>query len=47
VLDYAEQSIRGNVPGDTVLARLDRDVNRLLEKRRWLLERGSLVSQSP
>jgi multiple sugar transport system substrate-binding protein len=45
VLDYAEQSIRGGVPGDTVLARLDRDVNRLLEKRRWLLERGSLESQ--
>lgn len=45
VLDYAEQSIRGGVPGDTVLARLDRDVNRLLEKRRWLLERGALVSQ--
>ena len=47
VLDYAEQSIRGNVPGDTVLARLDRDVNRLLEKRRWLLERGSLSSRAP
>jgi multiple sugar transport system substrate-binding protein len=43
VLDFAEQSIRGGVPGDTVLARLDRDVNHLLEKRRWLLQRGALV----
>lgn len=43
ILDYAEQSIRGGTPGDTVLARLERDVNRLLEKRRWLLERGALV----
>lgn len=45
VLDYAEQSIRGGVPGDVVLGRLNQDVNRLLEKRRWLLERGALVSQ--
>ncbi|MEO8201393.1 MAG: sugar ABC transporter substrate-binding protein [Gemmatimonadota bacterium] len=45
VLEYAEQSIRGNVPEDTVLARLDRDVNGLLEKRRWLLERGALASE--
>lgn len=41
VLEYAEQSIRGNVPAGTVLARLDADVNRLLEKRRWLLARNS------
>jgi multiple sugar transport system substrate-binding protein len=44
VLEYAEQSIRGHVPEDTVLARLDRDVNGLLEKRRWLLARGALAS---
>jgi multiple sugar transport system substrate-binding protein len=44
VLDYAEQSIRGGVPADTVLGRLNADINRLLEKRRWLLERGSLSS---
>ncbi len=47
VLDYAEQSIRGGVPGDTALARLDRDVNRLLEKRRWVLERGRVGSRGP
>jgi len=43
VFEYAEQSIRGGVAPDTVLARLDRDVNGLLEKRRWLLEHGSLA----
>ena len=37
VFDYAEQAIRGGVPADTVLARLDRDVDGLLEKRRWLI----------
>ncbi len=37
VYDYAEQSIRGGVPADTALRRLDRDVNQILEKRRWLL----------
>jgi multiple sugar transport system substrate-binding protein len=47
VLEYAEQAIRGNVPADTVLARLDRDVNGLLEKRRWLLARGVLASERP
>lgn len=39
VYDYAEQSIRGGVPADTALRRLDRDVNQILEKRRWLLSR--------
>jgi multiple sugar transport system substrate-binding protein len=45
VLDYAEQSIRGGVPSETVLHRLDADVNGLLEKRRWLLQRGALASE--
>ena len=43
VFEYAEQSIRGGVAPDTVLARLDRDVNGLLEKRRWLLAHGALA----
>ena len=47
VLDYAEQSIRGGVPAATVLGRLNADVDRLLEKRRWLLERGALSSRGP
>ena len=43
VFEYAEQSIRGGAAPDTVLARLDRDVNGLLEKRRWLLDHGALA----
>jgi multiple sugar transport system substrate-binding protein len=35
----AERAIRGEVPPDSVLAELDRDVDRMLEKRRWLLAR--------
>jgi multiple sugar transport system substrate-binding protein len=33
-----EQAVRGAVPPDSALAGLDRDVARILEKRRWLLE---------
>lgn len=39
VLEYAEVAARGAAPPDTALARLDRDVDRILEKRRWLLAR--------
>jgi multiple sugar transport system substrate-binding protein len=42
VLDYSEQAIRGGVPNDVVLSRLDRSVNALLEKRRWILARDTL-----
>ncbi len=41
VLDHAEQAIRGGVPNDVVLGRLDRRVNALLEKRRWLQARDA------
>ncbi len=37
--DYAERVVRGGEPADSTLAELDRDVTRLLEKRRWLLAR--------
>ena len=39
IFDYGEQAIRGGAPADTVLARLDAEVNRILERRRWLLAR--------
>jgi multiple sugar transport system substrate-binding protein len=42
VFDYAEQAVRGGVSTDTALARLDREVNQILERRRWLLSRGSV-----
>ena len=41
IFDYGEQAIRGGVPADTVLARLDDEVNRILERRRWLLARAA------
>ena len=34
---YAEAAARGRMPVDEALARLDADVDRILEKRRWLL----------
>ncbi|MGH7731646.1 MAG: sugar ABC transporter substrate-binding protein [Candidatus Eiseniibacteriota bacterium] len=37
--DYAERVVRGGEPADSTLAELDRDVGRLLEKRRWLATR--------
>lgn len=40
LFEYAEQAIRGGVPADTALARLDAEVNRILERRRWLLARA-------
>jgi len=39
--DRAEAVIRGAVPLDTALVDFDRDVNRLLEKRRWMMERDA------
>jgi len=40
VLDRTESAVRGSTPPDSALAALDRDVDRVLEKRRWLLERA-------
>lgn len=42
--DYAERAIRGAMPPDTALARLDRDVDLMLAKRRWLIERARHAS---
>ncbi|CAN5611564.1 sugar ABC transporter substrate-binding protein [soil metagenome] len=39
IIDHAESSIRGGVPAERSLAALDRDTNRILEKRRWMLAR--------
>ena len=40
---YAEAAIRGRMDADAVLAALDADVDRVLEKRRWLLRRRAAV----
>jgi multiple sugar transport system substrate-binding protein len=37
ILERADFAVRGGVPPDSVLSRLDRDAWTLLEKRRWLL----------
>jgi multiple sugar transport system substrate-binding protein len=36
---YAERAVRGELSEDEALARLDADVDRILEKRRWLLKK--------
>jgi multiple sugar transport system substrate-binding protein len=40
VYEYGEAAARGRLTVDQALARLDADVDRMLEKRRWLLARG-------
>ena len=37
---YAESAIRGEMSADAALGALDRDVDGILEKRRWMLERA-------
>ncbi len=39
VFEAAEQAIQGRSSVDDALAALDRDVDRMLEKRRWILDR--------
>jgi len=40
IAQYSEAAIRGGMAVDAALARLDADVDGVLEKRRWLLRRG-------
>lgn len=51
VFAAVEEAVRGRGSIDEVLARLDRDVDRMLEKRRWLLDRqarnDSLATAAP
>jgi multiple sugar transport system substrate-binding protein len=41
VSQWAEAAVRGDMTDDEALAALDRDVDQVLAKRRWLLERGA------
>lgn len=41
LIDQAEEAIRGGVPAARALATLDRDVDVMLAKRRWILARDS------
>jgi len=47
IFDYGEQAIRGGVPRDTALARLEREVNQILARRRWLLARNAARAAAP
>ncbi len=40
IVEYADAAIRGTLTVDEALAALDRDVDAILEKRRWLLRRS-------
>jgi len=42
VFESAEQVIRGGRPVDVALGELDRSVDRILEKRRWVLDREAV-----
>jgi multiple sugar transport system substrate-binding protein len=46
VQERAEMAARGAVPADSALAFLDRDVERILEKRRWLLAKARESGES-
>jgi multiple sugar transport system substrate-binding protein len=45
ITDCAEAAVRGDMSVDEALAALDRDVDRLLEKRRWLQDQQDLSPQ--
>jgi len=41
IIDISELSIRGGLSTDRALAQLDAQVDRILEKRRWILARAA------
>lgn len=44
IAEHAESVVRGDVDLDAALAALDRDVDAMLEKRRWMLERAGMAA---
>jgi len=47
LMEKSELAIRGKASGDSVLAILDREVDNILEKRRWLYERRHAQGPTP
>jgi multiple sugar transport system substrate-binding protein len=47
IYEQADRAIRGASSPDSALADLDRIVDRMLEKRRWLAERKALAHNNP
>lgn len=45
VIEHSETAIRGRTPAQRALAALDRDTDRILEKRRWMLARQEARAQ--
>jgi multiple sugar transport system substrate-binding protein len=45
VFEYGEAAVRGRMTVDQTLAALDRDVNGLLEKRRWMMDQKKLAKR--
>lgn len=45
--DWVERAVRGSVPPDRALASLSAEVDRMLEKRRWLREHGRIPGDAP
>jgi multiple sugar transport system substrate-binding protein len=45
VYEQAERAIRGGVPVPVVLTALDAQVNRILEKRRWVLDQQAAAGR--
>jgi multiple sugar transport system substrate-binding protein len=45
IAQHSEAAVRGSLPADEALAGLNADVDRILEKRRWLLSRQSDASR--
>ena len=41
VFEHGERAVRGNQTPKQAMAALDRDVDRILEKRRWLMDHGT------
>ena len=41
VFEHGERAVRGNQTPKQAMAALDRDVDRILEKRRWLMDHGA------
>ncbi|MBA3583255.1 MAG: sugar ABC transporter substrate-binding protein [Gemmatimonadetes bacterium] len=47
VYEYGEAAVRGSMTIDQALTALDRDVDRMLEKRRWMLAQREEEGKSP
>lgn len=45
VFEAGERAVQGGVPVDRVLADLDATVDRILEKRRWMLDRAAMAAR--